>query len=180
MSQGKADGHGQYHLAQLNVGKILYAQDSEEMSGFVNALDEINALAEATPGFVWRLKGDAGNAMDYTVIDDETLVNMSVWKDRDSLFGYVYRSAHTAFLARRKEWFHMPTEGHMVLWWVPAGHEPTIDEAVERLMYLRDHGPTPMAFTFKRAFGSDGEPLPAAGETAKATAKVTAKVTAPA
>ena len=168
MSHGKAASEGAYHLAQLNVGKILYPQDSEEMSGFVNALDEINALAEASPGFVWRLQGDAGNAMDYTVIDGETLVNMSVWQNRESLFDYVYRSAHTHYLARRKEWFHMPTEGHMVLWWVPAGHEPTPDEALERLMYLRDHGPTPMAFTFKRAFDWDGEPLPAAAAMARA------------
>lgn len=157
-----------FHLAQLNIGKIRYPQDSEEMSGFVNALDEINALAEASPGFVWRLKGDAGNAMDYTVIDGETLVNMSVWENRESLFDYVYKSAHAPFLARRKEWFHMPAESHMALWWVRAGHEPTLDEAVERLMYLREHGPTPMAFTFKRAFGPDGEPLAPAAQMAKA------------
>jgi len=156
-----------FHLAQLNIGKIRYPQESEEMSGFVNALDEINALAEASPGFVWRLKGDGGNAMDYTVIDGETLVNMSVWRDRESLYDYVYKTAHASFLARRKEWFHMPSEGHMVLWWVRAGHEPTLEEAVERLMYLRDHGPTPMAFTFKRAFDWDGEPLAAAAQMAK-------------
>jgi hypothetical protein len=167
MKKNEDSSNAGFQLAQLNIGKIRYPQDSAEMSGFVNALDEINALAEASPGFVWRLKGDAGNAMDYTVIDGETLVNMSVWQDRESLYDYVYKTAHASFLARRKEWFHMPTEGHMALWWVRAGHEPTLDEAVERLRYLRDHGPTPMAFTFKRAFDWDGEPLTPAAQMAK-------------
>ncbi|NVJ96515.1 MAG: DUF3291 domain-containing protein [Alphaproteobacteria bacterium] len=148
---------GEYHLAQLNVGRIKYAKDSPEMADFIGALDYINGLAEESDGFVWRLKDDNGNAMGYSLFDEETLPNLSVWQDAESLFHFVYKTAHTDYLARRKEWFHMPTEGHMVLWWVPAGHQPTLDEAGERLAYLREHGPTPMAFTFKRAFGPDGE-----------------------
>lgn len=164
----KGQSAADYHLAQLNVGKILYPQDSEEMAGFIGALDEINALAEASPGFIWRHQDETGSAMSYTMFDDGTLTNLSLWQDRESLFDYVYKSAHTHYLARRKEWFEMPAEMHMALWWVPKEHIPTLEEAEERLLYLREHGPTPMAFTFKRAFDFDGEPLPPAGVMAKA------------
>lgn len=148
-----------FELAQLNVGQIKYDQDSPEMADFIGALDRINGLAEASEGFVWRLKDDSGNAMSFSLFDDHTLPNLSVWQDASSLFSFVYKTAHTDYLARRKEWFHMPTESHMVLWWVPAGHRPDLQEAAERLEYLRENGPTPMAFTFKRAFGPDGEAL---------------------
>lgn len=148
-----------YELAQLNVGKIKYAKDSPEMAEFIGALDYINSLAEQSAGFIWRLQDDTGSAMSFTLFDDETLPNLSVWRDRESLFSFVYQTAHTDYLARRKEWFHMPTEGHMVLWWVPRGHQPTLDEAAKHLNYLRENGPTPIAFTFKRAFGADGEPV---------------------
>lgn len=147
-----SDRGAQYHLAQLNIGTMVAPQDSPEMAEFMNALDAINLLAETTPGFVWRLKDDSGNATSISAFDDDTLVNMSVWEDRDSLFGYVYRSGHTHYIGRRKEWFKMPTEPHMVLWWVPAGHAPTLEEAKARLMHLRTHGPTPHAFTFKQFF----------------------------
>ena len=156
--------HGNYpvqefHLAQLNIATIKYPKDSPEMADFIGALDEINALAEASDGFVWRMKDESGNAMSFTLFDDKTLPNMSVWRDRESLFNYVYKSAHTHFLARRTEWFEMPKRGTMVLWWVPAGDEPTLEEAAKRLEYLREHGPTPQAFTFKKAFDTEGEPV---------------------
>lgn len=141
-----------FHLAQLNVGIMRAPQDSPEMAEFMDALDAINLLAESSPGFVWRLKDESGNATAISVFDDNTLVNMSVWEDRDSLFRYVYKSGHTHYLGRRKEWFEMPKEAHMVLWWVPVGHEPTPEEAKARLMHLREHGPTEHAFTFKRYF----------------------------
>ncbi|TNE61546.1 MAG: DUF3291 domain-containing protein [Alphaproteobacteria bacterium] len=154
------DTHAAWQLAQLNVGKTLYPMGHPGIADFENALDAINALAEASPGFVWRLKDDTGNATGVrSPLGDDVLVNMSVWRDVESLRAYVYKSGHTAYLARRKEWFEMPTEPHMVLWWVPAGHRPTVVEAAARLMYLRDHGPTPQAFTFKRAFAPDGEAL---------------------
>ncbi|MFC4349904.1 DUF3291 domain-containing protein [Kordiimonas lipolytica] len=156
---GEGFSPANFELAQLNVGKIKYPKDSPEMADFVSALDHINGLAEQSDGFIWRLKDESGSAMSFSLFDDDTLPNLSVWRDRESLFTYVYKTAHTDYLARRKEWFHMPSEGHLVLWWVPKGHRPTIEEAARHLEYLRKNGPTPMAFTFKRAFGADGEPL---------------------
>jgi len=149
----------EYHLAQLNVATIKYAKDSPDMADFIDALDEINALADASDGFIWRMKDENGNAMSYTLFDDKTLPNLSVWRDTESLFSYVYQSAHTHFLARRKEWFEMPQWPTMVLWWIPAGHTPSLDEAAKRLSYLGEHGPTLQAFTFKRAFDPAGEAL---------------------
>ena len=149
----------EYQLAQLNIAKIKYPKDSPEMADFINSLDYINALADASDGFVWRMKDDAGNAMSFQLYDEETLPNMSVWRDRESLFNYVYASAHTPFLARRKEWFQMPGEHTMVLWWVQTGHRPTLEEGAKRLDYLREHGPGPQAFTFKHAFDTAGEPI---------------------
>lgn len=142
----------QYHLVQLNIGTMRGPQDSAEMAEFMNALDAINLLAESSPGFVWRLKDETGNAASISVFDDDTLVNMSMWQDRDSLFKYVYNSGHTHYIGRRKEWFEMPTAPHMVLWWIPAGHTPTPEEAKQRLFHLREHGPTAYAFTFKQHF----------------------------
>jgi len=141
-----------FHLAQLNVATMRAPQDSPEMAEFTNALDAINQLAEASPGFVWRMQDETGSAADIRLFDDETLVNMSVWEDRDSLFKYVYKSGHTHYLGRRKEWFEMPSAPHVVLWWVPAGHMPELEEAKERLLYLREHGPTQHAFAFKKHF----------------------------
>ena len=141
-----------FQIAQLNVATILAPLDQPQMAGFVEALDRINAVAEATPGFVWRLQDEAGNATALRPFGPEMIVNMSVWDSVEALFDYVYRSQHTPFLARRKEWFAMPKEPHMVLWWVPAGTRPTIIEARERLDLLRQTGPSPEAFTFKQRF----------------------------
>lgn len=158
MPHGNTPG-SQYQLAQLNIAKIKYPKDSPEMADFISALDRINAVADASEGFVWRMKDEAGNAMSFSLYDDDTLPNMSVWRDRESLFDYVYASAHTPFLARRKEWFHMPAENTMVLWWVKAGYRPTLEEGAKRLDYLREHGPGPQAFTFKQAFDTAGDPI---------------------
>jgi len=147
-----------WHLAQLNVGRILAPTDSAQLAEFMAALDEINARAEATPGFVWRLQSDSGNATDIRVSADPSfLVNMSVWATIESLFDFVYRSAHTAVMARRRQWFEKPTEAYQVLWWVPAGQVPSVREALERLDHLRRHGPTPQAFTFNRRYPPPGE-----------------------
>jgi len=148
-----------WHLAQLNIATMKYPKGSPEMADFIAALDEINGLADAAEGFVWRMKDDEGNAMSYTLYDENTLPNMSLWQSRESLFDYVYQSAHTHFLARRTEWFQMPKAGTMVLWWVPAGHIPTLEEGATRLEYLREHGPSLQAFTFKKAFDPAGEKL---------------------
>ncbi|PCI63965.1 MAG: hypothetical protein COB37_03160 [Kordiimonadales bacterium] len=148
-----------FQLAQLNIATTEYPLDGPEMADFMAALDRINALAEASDGFIWRMQDDNGNAMSFTLFDEKTIPNMSVWRDRESLFEYVYKSAHTEFLARRKEWFQVVREGTSVLWWIPAGHKPTIEEAGKRLSYLREHGPGPQAFTFKKAFDPAGEPV---------------------
>jgi hypothetical protein len=141
-----------YHLAQLNIAEMRFAADSKDMAEFMNALDAINLLAETSPGFVWRLQDEIGNATQIKMFNDTTIVNMSVWEDRDSLFHYVYKSGHTHYIGRRKEWFEVPLEAHMVLWWVPVGHIPTVEEAKARLMYLRENGPSETAFTFKKFF----------------------------
>lgn len=147
-----------WHIAQLNVGRAVAPPGSPELADFMAALDRINALAESSPGFVWRLQSSSGNATDILVSEDPRfLVNMSVWSSVESLFGFVYRSGHTEFMKRRREWFEKPTEAHQVLWWVPAGHIPTVAEALERLAQLRREGPTARAFTFSQRHPAPGE-----------------------
>jgi hypothetical protein len=141
-----------HHLAQLNVGVATAPLDSAIMADFMNNLDRINALAESAPGFVWRLAGDNNNATALRPIDDRTMVNMSVWTDAQSLSAFVFRTAHVEFMRRRREWFERMAEAYLVLWWVPAGHIPTTDEAVTRLAHLREHGATPYAFNFRSVF----------------------------
>jgi hypothetical protein len=142
-----------HHLAQVNIGRLRAPTDDPLVADFMNALDEINALAERSPGFVWRLQTDDGNATALRPYDDESiLINLSTWESADALADYVYRSDHTAFLRRRAEWFERMSEAMLTLWWVPAGHRPTEAEAVARLDHLRRHGPTPHAFTFRHQF----------------------------
>lgn len=141
-----------YHLAQLNIAHLLAPLDSPQLADFVANLDRINALAESSPGFVWRLQTEEGNATDIDFFGPYTIVNMSVWDDLEALHNYVYRSAHTEILRRKREWFHTMRSSHMVLWWVPAGHRPTIEEAGEKLRLLQEQGPCPEAFTFKQSF----------------------------
>jgi hypothetical protein len=121
------------------------------------ALDPVNALADSSPGFVWRLQTEDGNATGIRAFEDERLlVNMSVWESIDSLADFVYRSAHVDVMRRRRQWFdHIRM--YMALWWVPAGHLPSVLEAKERLAHLHAHGPTPVAFTFKARFEPSGE-----------------------
>lgn len=142
-----------YELAQLNIGIIRGPIDSAVMAEFVANLARINALAEASPGFVWRLQTAAGDATAIRPFDDPNqLVNMSVWRDTDSLRRFVYRSAHADILQRRREWFERMSEAIMVLWWVPRGHRPSVEEAIARLTLLRAQGATPEAFTFRQTF----------------------------
>jgi hypothetical protein len=152
-----------WHIAQLNVARALAPPDSPVLAEFMAALDEINALADRNPGFVWRLQGDSGNNTDLRVSDDPLfLVNMSVWSSVEALFDYVYRTAHTQVMVRRRAWFEAPTEAHQVLWWIPAGHVPTAEEAMAKLAHLRAHGPTAEAFTFKQRYPAPdqgGEPV---------------------
>jgi hypothetical protein len=141
-----------FELAQLNVAIMKEPLESPSMADFVANLDRVNALAEASPGFVWRLQSDDGNATVFRPLGDATLVNMSVWKDVEALNWYVYKSAHAEIMRRRNEWFEKMKEAFVVLWWVPAGHRPGIEEAIAKLDHLRAHGPTVEAFTFRKAF----------------------------
>lgn len=142
-----------FHLAQVNIARASAPLDSPQLVDFMAALDRINALAEASPGFVWRLKSDAGNATDIVAFDDpQMIINMSVWATIEALFDFTYKTGHTAIMARRRDWFDKPGAPHMALWWVPAGHLPTIDEAKARLRILEERGPGPEAFTFKQRF----------------------------
>ena len=146
-----------WHIAQLNVGRAVAPPGSPELADFMAALDRINALAESSPGFVWRLQSASGNATDILVSDDpRALINMSVWRSTEALFAFVYRSGHSDVMKRRREWFEKPVEAHQVLWWVPAGHIPTIEEALGRLAHLRREGPTERAFTFSQRYPPDG------------------------
>jgi hypothetical protein len=147
-----------WHIAQLNVGRAVAPPGSPELADFMAALDRINALAESSPGFVWRLQSASGNATDILVSDDpRSLVNMSVWESVESLFAFVYRTGHTEVMRRRREWFEKPVEAHQVLWWIPAGHIPTTDEALQRLGELRRNGPTEQAFTFSQCYSAPAE-----------------------
>ena len=141
-----------YELAQLNIALMKEPLESPAMADFVANLDRINELAESSPGFVWRLKTDDGNATALRPLGEETLINVSVWKDVASLNKYVYQSAHVEIMRRRKEWFQRMREAWVVLWWVPRGHRPTVSEAIAKLELLRAVGPTKEAFTFRRAY----------------------------
>lgn len=148
-----------HHIAQFNVARLLAPLESPQTADFVAALDPINALADGTPGFVWRLQSDDGDATSIRVFDDDmVIINMSVWDSIEALSDYVYRSEHRDVLRRRREWFEKPDDAHLVLWWVPAGHTPDPDEAVARLRHLQAHGPTATAFTLRQRF-----PAPDAG-----------------
>jgi len=142
----------QYQLAQLNVALMKEPLESPSMAEFVANLDRINALADAAPGFVWRLQTDEGDATGLRPMGEMTIVNMSVWKDVASLNDFVYKSGHIDVMRRRREWFERMAEAYVVLWWVPIHHRPEIPEGIERLEHLRAHGPTPDAFNFRKAF----------------------------
>ena len=141
-----------YHLAQLNIAQMKLPLDDPQMQAFVDRLDEVNALADESPGFVWRLQTEDGDATAIEFFGADTLVNMSLWQDVESLRDYAFRSAHKDVLARRHEWFERMQQAYAVLWWVPAGHIPTLEEAAERLDRLRHDGPGPQAFTFKQLY----------------------------
>jgi hypothetical protein len=159
-----------HQLAQINIGRMLAPLDDPIMADFVANLDPINALADTSPGFAWRFQTPEGNATaERPYDDDRIIVNFSVWADAESLRQYVYQSAHAAIMRRRREWFERMTDMFIALWWVPAGHRPSIAEAVERLEHLRRHGSSPYAFTFR-----DIHPAPGASAGASADSPVDA------
>ena len=142
-----------WHIAQINVARARFPLDDPRLADFMGKLDEVNALAENSPGFVWRLQSDAGNAMDIQVTEDPRfVVNMSVWRDVESLFDFAYKSAHRLVMVRRREWFEKPSGAYQALWWIPAGQPPSAEEGLKRLERLNRGGPSPQAFSFKSKF----------------------------
>ena len=134
-------------LAELNVGYAKYPLDDPRMAPFMDNLDRINALAERSPGFVWRMKSDSGNATDIAVPGDANMIsNMSVWDDVEALGHYVFNTAHARFYDKRAEWFQAMISHHFVMWWIEDGHIPTLDEAMERLSMLQLTGSSDAAF----------------------------------
>ena len=153
---------GGFHLAQLNIGRTIYPLTDPRMSGFVDRLAEINALAEATPGYVWRLQDEAGDATNIKISDDpNVIVNLTVWRSPDELYAFAYGTQHVEVFRGRRAWFEQWPAPHLVLWWIPAGSIPTVAEALERLDRLATHGSGPEAFTFRKRFA----PPTAATET---------------
>ena len=142
-----------FHLAQANIGLLRAPIEEPIMEGFRSQLDSINALADHSPGFVWRLQTEDGNALAIRPFADERMaINMSVWESLETLQQFVYASAHVGPLRDRKQWFESIEGPILVLWWVPVGHIPTVAEAQERLRRLKERGPSPDAFTFRSPF----------------------------
>jgi hypothetical protein len=143
----------------MNVGTARYPLDDPRIAEFMNALDRVNALADAAPGFVWRLQTVDGNATDIKLSDNPLfIVNMSVWESVEALFDFVYRTSHRDVMAKRRNWFERPEGPYLVLWWIPAGTIPTPEEGLERLRWLDRNGPSPHAFDFRGKFAPPGDP----------------------
>lgn len=142
-----------YHLAQINIALAKAEMDTVIMEGFVSRLDEINETADKAEGFVWRLQSEEGDSTAIRVFDEPLLlVNMSVWESIEALKDFVYKSAHVELIRDRQAWFHKYVEAHQALWWIPAGHIPTIEKAKEKLETIQKHGPTSLAFHFGKPF----------------------------
>lgn len=142
-----------YQLAQINIAKLKYPLTDPKVADFVANLDKVNEVAETSPGFVWRLKDESGNATSIKAFDDDMLiVNMSVWKCIDDLFAFTYKSDHIDVFRRKNEWFELKTNSHMALWWIKAGEVPSVEDGKEKLLLIDQQGPTKEAFTFKKQF----------------------------
>jgi Domain of unknown function (DUF3291) len=142
-----------YQLAQINIARMIAPLTDPVMADFVANLAPINAVADASPGFVWRFQTEQGDATGVRPYDDDRIIiNFSVWEDLGSLRSFVYHSSHSGILKRRREWFDRLTEAYVALWWVPAAHRPTIAEAMARLERLKGQGPSPEAFTFREFY----------------------------
>lgn len=148
-------------LAQINVGRLLHSIDDPRIADFVDNLDRVNAVAERSEGFVWRLKDETGNATQIAFGDDpRVIVNMSVWQSVEALEAFAYRTIHRRFVQRRKEWFAPFGAAFVALWWVEDGAMPVTAEGRRRLAHLNQYGPSPYAFTFKARFGADVDAVP--------------------
>lgn len=148
---------GRYHLAQYNIAWLVAPLDDPRIADFTNNIARVNQLAEEAPGFVWRHQTDDGDSTGVRIRDDDRiLINFSVWESVEALHAFAFRTKHADYFRRRREWFEHEDETYAVLWWVPEGHEPTVDEAETKLGYLKEHGPSEQAFTFKRRFPQPG------------------------
>jgi Domain of unknown function (DUF3291) len=146
------------HLAQLNIGRLKAPIDDPTIHDFRTNLARVNALAEASPGYVWRLQDESGDATSIKPFGDELeIINLTMWDSIEALADFTYRSGHVELLRRRREFFEAPGQPVLCMWWVPKGTVPTVDEAIARLDYLRTHGPSPRAFTFRNRFGPGSE-----------------------
>jgi len=151
-----------WELAQINIGRLLHPPGDRRVQEFFDNIERINELAEASDGFCWRLKDAGGDATGILLGPDPSLiVNMSVWRDADALFDFAYRSTHTPVMAQRRQWFERPAGAHQALWWVEAGHRPSVEEGLSKLWLIDRYGPSAHAFTFKSRFpvpGHEGPP----------------------
>lgn len=142
-----------YQLAQINIGRLVAPIDDPLIADFAAQLDTINALAESSPGFIWRLTGDGNDATSLTPFSDNLIiVNMSVWESINALKNFAFKSAHAVVMRRRTDWFEKFPTAYLALWWIEAGHVPTVEEAKARLLSLDTHGDTAYAFTFRNLF----------------------------
>jgi heme-degrading monooxygenase HmoA len=148
-----------WQLAQLNIARRRYALDDANMEDFVDGLDPVNALAESSDGFIWRLQTEAGDATGLVIYDDPSfIVNISVWSSREALLNFVRSEGHMAIMKRRREWFERPDQPYQVFWWVHKHHQPTVEEAEERLNRLRKYGATEHAFSAREYFPPPSSP----------------------
>jgi hypothetical protein len=153
------------HLAQLNVARLRAPMEDPLIDDFRLNLDRINAAAETSPGYVWRLQDESGNATGIKPFgDDLEIVNLTVWESIDALADFTYRSGHVGLLRRRREFFEAPSGPVLCLWWIPVGTTPTVEDAIARLEHLRSNGPSPTAFTFRRHFDAEGAVAKGTGE----------------
>lgn len=142
-----------YHLAQINIAKLLEPIDSLLLEDFVGDLDRINEIAEKSAGFVWRLKDDSGNATSINPFDDASfIVNISVWETVEDLKYFVYNSGHMEVFRKRAKWFERMKTPHMALWWIKIDDYPTLEDGKNKLLELEKYGDTPSSFSFKELF----------------------------
>lgn len=156
----------QYHLAQVNIATGRAPLDDPSMAGFVEQLEPLNTLADSMPGFVWRLQSDDGDATAIRVFNNPNILfNLTVWESIEALEAYVYKSDHVGAVKDRLQWFEKPTKAPFALWWIAAGHIPTVEEAKERLETFWAHGATANAFTFRQRFSPSGDAVSMRGSS---------------
>ena len=143
-----------HQLAQINIGRMRGVNINDPiMKEFVDNLEMVNNLAESSPGFIWRLKVDNNNATNFNPFnDDQVIINVSVWASINELEQFVFRTLHTDFLRRRKEWFQAFGKVYTGMWWIPARRFPSVQDSIEKLKYLQSNGPTQTVFNFKTKF----------------------------